>query len=81
MSPNSNTPLFPTAGVALAVADADFEPSTIFVGTGGVVSIIPANGPGTTPRPITIATGGVVPCLVSGIRASGTTASNLFRVW
>jgi hypothetical protein len=78
-TPNSNTPLFPTCAQALTVADVDLPPGSIYVGTGGAVSVMPADGPG----PVTFVgmnAGQVVPVLVKGLRASGTTAQNLVFV-
>lgn len=78
-TPNSNTPLFPTNAQALTVADQDLPPGVIYVGGAGAVAVMPADGSG----PVTFSglqAGQTVPVLVKGLRASGTTATNLVFV-
>lgn len=78
-TPNSNTPLFPTCAQQLTVADLDLPPGVIYVGGTGNVSVLPVDGPG----PVTFASlqaGQTVPVLVKGLRAAGTTATDLVFV-
>ena len=79
-TPNSNTPLFPTCAQALTVADQDLPVGTVYVGGGGAVSVIPANG-STAVTFSGLNAGQTVPVLVKALRASGTTATNLVHVW
>lgn len=79
-TPNSNTPLFPTCAVAIDVADQDLPVGTLFVGGGGNVSVIPANG-SVAVLFKNITPGGTVPVLVKALRASGTNATDLIILW
>lgn len=75
-TPNANTPLYPGSAFSLAVADRDLPVGVVYVGGAGAVSVMPADGTG----PVTFSglqAGQTVPVLVRGIRASGTTATNL----
>ena len=78
-TPNSNTPLYPTAAQTLTVADQDLPVGAIYVGGGGAVSVIPADG-STAVTFSGLSAGQMVPVLVKALRASGTTATNLVHV-
>jgi hypothetical protein len=81
-TPNANTPLFPSSAAALTVADVDFTPSFVYVGTTGNLTVVPAEGPDTnTVLFSALPAGQVVPIQVKGIRSSGTTAGSLVRIW
>ena len=73
----------PHAEVVTPSDSAEFNvPSTVYVGAAGVVRVIPARPKdGTTTVDFTVPAGGVVPCLVTKVYSTGTTATDLVRVY
>lgn len=55
--------------------------STIFVGVGGNVAVIPWGNPKDTPVIFAVGDGGVVPVLVRAVLATSTTATTMVRVY
>lgn len=76
-----NYPLYPTKAAAVSPSDSTVfaEPSTIYVGIGGVVAVIPWDSASVVN--FTIPTGGVVPCTVRQVYSTNTTATTMVRVY
>ena len=85
LPPNQQITAFPPHAVALIDADQIFQQaSTIYVGGTGDVEVIPYYPPTDTTTSVifySIPAGGVVPVLVKGIKAAGTTATNMVRIY
>lgn len=80
ISPHTNVPL----GNAAAVVPSDatvFEPSTIYIGGAGNVQVMPADaGPTGTPVVYTAPpVGSTLPCLVTKVYTTNTTATLMVR--
>lgn len=74
-------PAFPPNIAAVTPADgtdAAFSASNIFCGTGGTVTVISEAGQTET---VTVPDGCFVPCTCVRVKATGTTASDIVRVW
>lgn len=76
-------PLYPSRAEAVTKSDTvDFdEPSTVYVGVGGVVAAIPWEPGNATVVNFTIPTGGVVPCTLRRVNSTNTTATTMVRVY
>ncbi len=75
--------MFPPHAEAVTPSDSTVYPSavSIYVGTGGDVSVIPALPAGASAITVTVADGGFVPFLVRQVNATGTTATDILAVW
>lgn len=60
-------------------ADLGTGPSTVFVGVGGVVAVVPWDS--ATVVNFTVPTGGVIPCTVRQVYNTNTTATTMVRVY
>lgn len=76
MTPNSNTPMFPTDAAPVTVGQG-FSPSAIYVGGAGDVTVTTAGGQSVTFSGV--AAGSVIPVLVINVTAA--TATNMVRVF
>lgn len=76
-----NIPLYPPSAEAVSPSDsANFaEPSTVYVGGGGVVAVIPWEPGAAAAVNYTIPTGGTVPCTVRRVNLTNTTATLMVR--
>lgn len=72
---------FPFNAKAVTPSNTDTfsQPVSIFVGTGGTVTVTPAGGQSDVQ--FTIPTGGFVPVLVTAVKATGTGALLLVAVY
>lgn len=74
-------PFYPTSAAAVTPSDSTVfsEPSTVFVGVGGVVAVVPWDS--ATVVNFTVPTGGVIPCTVRQVYNTNTTATTMVRVY
>jgi hypothetical protein len=74
-------PMFPGDAAAVTTSDTNNlrEPSVIFVGTTGALRVLTAQGSDVTFN--AVPGGTVVPLQVIRVYASGTTATNLVRIF
>lgn len=81
MAIDVNTSKFPKYAAVVTPSDATVftEPSTVFVGTGGNVAVVPWGG--STPVIFTMASSTVVPVLVKQVMSTDTTAADMVRVY
>lgn len=79
-SPTDRHPGLPDNALAVTPSNTDtFEnPVTIFVGTGGTVTVTPAGKQADVT--FTVASGGFVPCRVGAVKTGGT-ASGMVAVY
>ena len=75
-------PSFPGSALAVTPSDVDEFASavTIYVGGAGNVTVRPAFG-GAAVTFVGLPAGSVVPCLVIGVDATGTTATSLVAIY
>jgi len=75
--------MFPPHADAVTPSDSEeyASPVSIFVGTAGDVSAVPALPIGASAVTVTVAAGGFVPFLVRKVNATGTTATDILAVW
>ena len=79
-SPSAAYPMFPESAGAVTPSDsATFSPSVVYVGTSGNVAVTTAAGDSVTFT--NVQSGGVIPVRIKAVLATGTTASNLVRVY
>lgn len=80
-SPSAAYPMFPEGAEAITTSDTvDLaSPSVVYVGGGGDVKVTTANGDVVTFTGLVA--GGVIPVRVKRVWATGTTATNLVRVY
>lgn len=79
-SPSPSYPMFPEDAAAVTPSDsATFESSVIYVGGDGNVRVTTAQGTDITFSGMFA--GGVVPVRVKRVWATGTTATNILRVF
>lgn len=78
----ASRPVFPGAAVAITPSDADTFNThvTVYVGTAGDVSVLPANGNAAVTF-VGLAAGSILLCQVRAVRATGTTAGSLVAVY
>ena len=77
-APNMSTPLFPSNAATVTPGTGRFEPSVIWVGGAGDVTVMPANGTVAVTFP-GMAAGSTVPVLA--IQVTAATATNLRRIF
>jgi len=70
----------PDDDVDLTNNDGDAQPSTVYVGVAGNVAVIPA-GNTTSVIFVGIPAGGIVPCKVTRVLVTGTTALSMVAVY
>lgn len=75
---SSTIPIFPMGAQAITPSDTDKfpRPVAVWVGTGGDVTVLPANGGAQLTFPA-VQAGSCVPCMVLAVLATGTTAADL----
>lgn len=79
-TPSPSYPMFPEDGAMVTPSDtATFDPSVVYVGGGGNAKITTAQGTDLTFYGLQ--PGGVIPVRVKRVWATGTTATNLTRVY
>lgn len=73
---------FPPNGIAVTKSDSDvFEsPVAIYCGTGGTVTVKPAN-PNLPNVAVVVPSGGFVPFLVTKVMSAGTDAADMIAVF
>ena len=74
-------PMFPGSAGAITPSDTSNlpTPSVVYVGTSGNVAVTTPQGDEVTF--VNIASGSVIPVQVLQVRATGTTATNLVRIY
>ena len=80
-SPSAAYPMFPESAEAVTPNDSTnlSAPSVVYVGTSGNVKVTTAAGDDVTFT--NIQSGGVIPVRVKRVWSTGTTASNMVRVY
>lgn len=75
--------LLPPHAEAVTPSDIDefIAPVSVYVGSAGDVSVVPALPTGATAITLTMSAGDFVPFLVRQVNATGTTATDLLAVW
>lgn len=74
---------FPDKAVAVTASNSlrFKQKSTIYVGVGGNVAVIPWGNVKDTPVIFAVGTGGVVPVSVRAVLSTSTTATSLLRIY
>jgi len=79
-NPSPTFPQFPGDAAAVTPNNTTrFEPSVVYVGTTGNVSVVTSQG--TTVLFTAIPAGAVIPVRVIGVRSTDTTASTIVRIF
>lgn len=75
----TNTPTMPSRTFTITPSDTDTFSlgALVLVTVGGIVRGIPLNGDGVTTYDYPVGDGGVVPCRLKAVYATGTTATGL----
>jgi hypothetical protein len=79
-NPSPTFPQFPGDAAAVTPNNTTrFEPSVVYVGTTGNVSVVTSQG--TTVLFTAVPAGAVIPVRVIGVRSTDTTASTIVRIF